>query len=239
VLRQFADELWTVEGPVVQFLGLFPYPTRMVVARLPGGGLWLWSPIALDERLDEELARLGTPRELVAPNRLHHLYLSQWVARHPEARLHGAPGLARKRRDLHFHAELGDEPDAAWAGEIDQVVFRGEPFLGEVAFFHRRSRTALVCDLVQRFTRGSIGGWREWLMRADGLVGPEGSAPRELRAIWWNRSAGRAARDTLLRWKPERAVVAHGECIDEDAGAVLARALAWLGPGGRADPTGR
>ena len=229
MLQQFAEELWIAEGPVVHFMGLFPYPTRMVVVRLAEGGLWVWSPIALDDRLADEVAKLGVPRDLVAPNKLHHLYLPEWTQRYPQARLHAAPGLARKRRDVHFHTELGDEPDPAWAGQIDQAVLHGSFFLDELFFFHRASRTALVCDLVQRFPRGSIGGWREWMMRMNGLLLPNGSFPRDLRPSFWKRGAARASREVILGWKPERLVVAHGECAAEGGGDIVARALAWLG----------
>ena len=149
VLTPAGEDFWIADGPVVQFFAVLPYPTRMAVVRLGDGSLWVWSPIALDDALAAELDAIGPVRELVAPNKLHHLALPEWVARYPEARLHGARGLARKRRDLHFHTELGDTPDPAWAEQIDQAVFRGSLFLDEVFFFHRRSGTALVTDLIQ------------------------------------------------------------------------------------------
>ena len=156
MLKPAGPDFWLADGPAVRFLRLFPYPTRMAVARLADGGLWVWSPIALDDALAAELDAIGPVRHLVAPNKLHHLALPEWVARYPEARLHGAPGLARKRRDLAFHTELGDAPDPAWVEQIDQVVFRGSRFLEEVVFFPRPSRTALVTDLLQRFDPAAI-----------------------------------------------------------------------------------
>lgn len=51
-LTPVADQLWLVDGPNVDFFG-FPYSTRMLVARLPAG-LWVWSPIALDENFEQE-----------------------------------------------------------------------------------------------------------------------------------------------------------------------------------------
>jgi hypothetical protein len=228
VLRPLAEELWLVEGPSVPFLGLFPYPTRMAVIRLDDGGLWIWSPVGLDEALAAELASLGPVRHLVAPNKLHHQWLADWARHFPEARLYAAPGLARKRRDLHFHAELGDAPPAAWRDRIDQVVFRGSFFMDEVVFFHHASRTALVCDLVQRFDPDSLRGLRGLLMRLDGLVGPDGSTPREWRASWWNRRAGREALRTALAWSPARLVIAHGMLPEGDGREALSRGLRWL-----------
>lgn len=35
-----------------------------------------------------------------------------------------------------FLAELGDDPDPAWAQEIDQLIFKGSRVLDEVVFLH-------------------------------------------------------------------------------------------------------
>ncbi len=191
--------------------------------------LWVWSPIALGDALAQDVAALGPVRHLVSPNKLHHLSLGAWQRRFPEARLYASPGLARKRPDLAFDAELSDAPESAWAEDIDQVIFRGSFFMDEVVFFHRASHTALVTDLVQRLDPRETPGWRGLLMRLNGLVGENGSTPREWRASFWNRRAGRAARDMALAWKPQRLVVAHGMGVEKDARDVLARALSWLG----------
>jgi hypothetical protein len=220
--------MWLADGPAVPFLGI-PYPTRMAVVQLNGGGLWIWSPIALTDTLAQELEALGPVQHLVEPNKIHHLYLESWIDRYPAARVHAPPGLAEKRSDVGFHTELCDTADAAWAGEIDQVVFRGSLFMDEVVFFHRASRTALVCDLIQRFDGEKLTGWRALLMRADGLVGPGGSTPREWRASWWRRSDARRALHTALDWNPERLVIAHGELPEENGRIALQTGLRWLG----------
>jgi hypothetical protein len=222
-------DLWLADGPTVPFLAGFPYPTRMAVVRLRDGGLWIWSPIPLDDALASELAALGPVRHLISPNKIHHLFMGTWAEAYPEARLWASPGLAAKRRDLVFQGELGDDPDPAWADDLDQVVFHGSFFMEEVVFFHRASGTALVTDLVQRFPTASLSGWRGWLMRLDGLVGERGSTPREWRATFLNRGAARVARAKALGWKPRRLVIAHGECALENAHDVLERALAWMG----------
>lgn len=229
MLREFGRELWLADGPTVPFLGVFPYPTRMAVVRLAGGDLWLWSPIALETSLAEEVDALGRVAHLVAPNKLHHLALADWARRYPEARLHAAPGLAKKRPDLAFASELGDTPDPAWAGQIEQVVFRGSPFLEEVVFFHGASRTVLVADLVQRMEARQLPAWQRPLMRVWGLVGARGSTPLEWRWSWWDRRAGRHALAQALAWNPDRLVIAHGACAVEDGRDVLATGLRWLG----------
>lgn len=228
MLTQIDRDLWTADGPAVPFLGI-PYPTRMTIVRLPEGGLWVCSPIRLDAELERGVEALGAVAHLVSPNKIHHLFLGDWQRRWPQARLYASPGLARRRRDLRFDAELGDEPDSAWAATIDQVVFRGSFAMEEVVFFHRPSRTAVVTDLVQRFAAGSVGGWQGWFLRLDDLVGAEGSTPREWRLTFLRRAAARRARAKVLGWDPERLIVAHGECAPARAREILERALRWMG----------
>ena len=73
-LEPVADEIWLVDGDIVDFYG-FPYPTRCAVVRLGNGDLWIWSPVALSDALKREIEALGRPRHLVSPNKIHHLYL--------------------------------------------------------------------------------------------------------------------------------------------------------------------
>ena len=228
MLREFGKDLWIAEGPVLPFLGMFPYPTRMAVVRLSDGGLWIWSPFALDDALAKEVEAFGPVRHLVSPNKLHHLWLGEWKQRYPDARMLASPGLARRRRDLAFDGELSDEPDPAWAADVDQVIFRGSFFMDEVVFFHRASRTALVCDLVQRMDASSLTGLAGWILKVWGLSGERGSTPLEWRASWWNRRGGRAAKETLLAWNPERLVVAHGMCAERNAPQALEAGRHWL-----------
>ncbi len=227
MVEEFGPSLYLADGPTVPFLG-FPYPTRMALVRLSDGGVWVWSPIALTPELESAVDSIGPLRHIVSPNKIHHLFLKEWVERWPEARLHAPPGLARRRPDLRFDAELGEEADPAWAADIDQTIFRGSIAMTEVAFFHRPSRTAILCDLVQRHDPALMKGLKGMVMRLDGLVGEHGSTPREWRASFLRRGAARRALAQVLAWDPERLVIAHGACAREKATEILTRSLAWI-----------
>lgn len=227
MLMPFGKNIYYADGPTVSFFG-FPYPTRMAVVRLSTGDVWVWSPIALTEELANAVQAVGPVGFIVSPNKLHHLALGEWKNRWPDAQLYAPPGLARKKKELHFEAELDDEPDEAWRTDIDQTVFRGSCAMEEVVFFHRASATAIFGDLIQRFPQATATGWRGALMRLDGLVGPHGSTPREWRLSFLSRNAARAARQKVLEWHAEQLLIAHGECASGGATAIIAASLSWI-----------
>src|SRR5262249_50308830 len=148
-LRQLAENLWVAERPQ-SFYGL-PVGARMTVMRLAADRLLLHSPVALDPDLRAQLDDIGRVCFAGAPNRVHHLHAREVASAYPGARLWIAPGLERKRPDLVFEAVLGDEAPAEWRGEVEQVFFRGRPYENEVTFFHRPSRTLILCDLAFNF----------------------------------------------------------------------------------------
>jgi len=162
----------------------------MAVIRLSDGSTWVWSPVALSDDLADAVESVGPIRYIVSPNKIHHLFLSEWANRWPDARLYAPPGLAKRKPELKFDAELCDTADPALAADIDQVSFHGSVAMKEVVFFHRQSRCAIVCDLIQRHGEAGMTGWKGWLMRLDSLVGEHGSTPREWRASFIGREGG-------------------------------------------------
>lgn len=223
-LRRLADDLWVAERPQA-FYGL-PVGTRMTVVRLPDGALLLHSPVALDPGLRGELDALGPVRYVVAPNRVHHLYAGEVATAYPAARLWIGPGLERKRPDLVFEAILGDEAPAAWRGTLEQVFFRGRPYENEVVFFHRPSRTLILCDLAFNFGPGTAWATRLLmrLIRSYGVFGPSKLDPFLIR----DRAAARASLERILAWDFDRVIVAHGDVLESGGHARLRKGYAWL-----------
>jgi hypothetical protein len=227
MLQPFGDEIWIADGTTAVVAG-FRYPTRMAVIRLSDGGLFVWSPVALSDALRAAVDALGPVRHIVAPNKLHHLFLGEWHAAYPAARLYAAPGLRKRRKDIAFDGDLDDSPAPGWAGEIDQVVMRGNVITSEVVFFHRRSRTVIFTDLIQHFAPGWFSGWRAVVARWDLMAAAEPAVPRKFRNAFLNRSAARAALQRILAWPAEKVLMAHAAPIEADGQAFIARCFAWL-----------
>jgi len=227
ILEPIGENLWLIDGPEVRAYGL-PFPTRMLIARLRSGALWVWSPIHLDEALRHAVETLGEPRYAVEPNKLHHLALSEWVKMWPALQLYAPPGLVKKRRDVQFTAELSDEPPPEWRGEIDQVCIRGNVFMTEVFFFHRASSTCLVGDLIQKHDVRRMPTWMRWVTKATGVAGEAGGTPLDGRLTFVHRDAARESIGRALAWSPRRLVIAHGSCFMEGGADVLRRSFHWL-----------
>lgn len=225
-LRDLGENIWLCDGSVVHAYGL-PFPTRMVVVRVERG-LWIWSPIQLDEPLKREIEALGEPRFVVEPNKLHHLALAPWLAAWSSLRAWAPPGLADKRRDVRFAAELADEAPAEWRDEIDQILVRGNIFMTEVWFFHRRSRTCLVGDLVQRHDAAPLTTWQRRIARWAGCLGPDGGTPRDARIAFLRRDRARIGITRAIEWAPRRLVIAHGILPAGDGSDELRRSFRWL-----------
>lgn len=223
-LVPLAENLWVVDR-AQSFYGL-PVGARMTVIRLEGGRLLLHSPVALDPALRRELDSIGHVAFAVAPSRLHHLYAGEVAAAYPGTRLWVAPGLERKRPDLVFEAVLDDEAPEEWRSEIAQVFFRGRPYENEVVFFHRPSRTLIVCDLAFNFGPRNALPTRLLmkLLRSYGRLGPSTLDPLLIR----DRRAARESLERILAWDFDRVVVAHGDVLESGGHDVLRRGYAWL-----------
>lgn len=210
-LVPLAEELWAFEHDLY-LPGRVHFRGRSCVARLDDGSLWVHSPNPLDDALAAELAALGPVRHLVAPNKLHHLHLADAMARYGDARVWVAPGLADKRDDLAAHGELralGDGAPSDWAGQIDQLVIGGAPWVNEVVFVHRRSGALLVTDLV--FNVHEVEGWISPLVfRMTGAYRKLAQS-RLFRSQVKDRRAFARSGEALLQLDFDKVVMAHGE----------------------------
>ena len=228
MLKQFGPEIWTADGTdVVAMLG-FHYPTRMVVIRLSGRHLFVWSPVALTDDLRTEVGALGEVRYFVAPNSLHHLFIADWKHAYPDAQVYAAPGLREKRKDIAFDGDLGNTPILDWSEGIDQVLMQGNAITSEVVFFHRKSATVIFTDLIQHLPANWFSGWRAVVAKWDLMLGPEPAVPRKFRVAFTRRRAARASLERILAWPAEKVLMAHGAPVTKDGQAFIRRAFGWL-----------
>ena len=216
--------IW-VERIPLRFYGL-PMGTRMTVVRLAGGGLFVHSPVPPTAVLRREIDAIGKVAFVIAPNRLHHLYVSKFMDAYSDAKLYIVKELVKKRPELSRASVLGDAPEPGWADEIDQCLFHGSIFHEEAIFLDRGSGTLIVVDLLESVHRED-----PWYMRL--LSRMAGNYERaaltpDQRLAFRDRAAARKSAVRILAWDFERIILAHGHLIERDGKAVFASAMRWL-----------
>jgi Domain of unknown function (DUF4336) len=233
-LKPVADNIWIVDGPLIRF-GLtalkVTFPTRATIIRLAGGGLFVHSPTPLDAALKAEIDKTGTPRWIIGPNRLHHWWIPEWHAAYPEAEVYLAPRITEQAAGrLNLDSRALDRPSGyPWDDEIKTLPVVGT-YMTEVVFFHVRSRTLVLTDLIENFESAKVASpFMRFLMWLGGVRDPDGSTPSDLRSSFRKqRLQVRAAVETMIGWDPERIILAHGRWYPSGGRAELQRAFRWI-----------
>jgi hypothetical protein len=233
-IQTFAENVWIVEGPLVRDMGIW-FTTRMTVVKLSSSSLWLNSPVSVPTETLERIEAMGIVRYLVAATPRHVWRLEKWHEMFPEAELWATPQILNRfklmmvlpKQALPFSGILGDMPPVAWAGDIDQLVFRGSHLLKEVFFLHKKSRTLILDDIIQNhpLLKGNL--FHNALARFGG-VKPPGGVALDIRLTFTNRKLARQSLERLLSWDFDKLIIAHGPCIDKDAKPFVERAFQWL-----------
>jgi hypothetical protein len=224
-VKPIAPDLWVVETPL-RFRGI-EVGRRMTVVRLASGSLLIHSPAPLSVELREALGQLGEVHCVVPASSMHgHLFMEEYQAAYPAAKLFSAPGLDRKRKDLAFAGLLGSAPDPAWSQDLDQAAVLGHRFVTEIAFLHRSSGTLIVGDLCFRIGESAPRPMRA-IARATGAYDQARPTPM-FRLGLRNRRAARRSLDRILSWDFDRIILGHGEPIDAAGHSSLRDAYAWL-----------
>jgi len=192
---------------------------RMTVLTLDDG-LLLYSPTDADP---DAVSALGTPRWLLAPSKLHHLYAGPWMARGVEGWC--APGLPEKRPELSF-AGVVSEASEPFGDQVLLIPLSCFDFTNEVVLLHRPSRTLVVTDLVFNF-----GPTAPWLTRAAMACsgGYPGCRTTVIERVGMKRPAAREDLTRLLALDFDRLIPCHGEIIETGGREALRSAFSWLG----------
>ena len=113
-----------------------------------------------------------------------------------------------------------------WNGVLKQAPLRGSVLSDEVEFFHPRSKTLIVCDLIFNLPN-DLSPLQKALAKVIGL--PFEPAPsRTFRMTTGDKAALRASLERMLAWEFERIVLSHGQVVESGGRQVLRDAFGWL-----------
>ena len=236
-LKPIAENIWIVDGPAIEMsfgLTKVPFSTRMTVVRLANGKLWCHSPIQPTQALLDSLDQLGEVAFLIGPNKLHYAYLQAWKDIYPQAQVWLASGIDQRARaqkiPLPHGQELTDQAPPDWSAELDQVLFKGSCFMQEAVFFHKASKTLILTDMIENIETHRMKTHQRLLFKLGDNAYPNGKTPRDLRLTFvGKKKAARTSFETLKNWKPEKIILAHGQCFLKNGQEELKRAFQWVG----------
>jgi uncharacterized protein DUF4336 len=218
-LREFAEDIWTADGPPIPAFG-FSFPSRMIVVKLSDGSVWINSPIETDAEQMQAVAQIGPVKYLVSPTPLHNWRLEAWAKAFPQAQRWSIGSGAQ-------HKLTGEVP-TAWAADLEQLVFTGSRVLDEVEFLHKPSRTLIFADFIQQYAARPGKALFNALTKLAGLR--DGCVPPDIRLSFaGNKAKGRKSLEMLLSWDFERFIPAHGDCLERGAKPFVRSAFDWLG----------
>jgi hypothetical protein len=225
----FAENVWIVDGPKVCDFGIM-FTTRMTIVKLSSGSLWVSSPVSVPFDTLKHICAAGPVKFLVAGTPRHVWRLAGWHALFPEAQLWAARRtLATLQKEpLPLPGTLTELPNPDWANDLDQIAFKGNPLIEEIVFFHKKSGTVVLDDLIQKHPMVKGKPLRNALFRLVGVADPYGGVPADMRLTFTNRNLARKSLEKLLSWDFDKLIIAHGTCIERDAKPFVMRAFRWL-----------
>lgn len=237
VLKEVGEDIWIVDGDIIRMdikVGSIPFSTRMTIIRLDDGSLFIHSPIQPNTELIAEIRKLGEVKHLVSSNMLHYAYIPDWQKLFPNAIAWASPGVRERAKSqqfaIEFDRDLTNEAPKEWEQEIQQEIFKGSRLLEEVVFFHKKSKTLILTDLIENFEPDKTESkFYKLLYKLGGIASPDGQTPRDLRATFiGNKEIARASFKRILSWEPEKIIIAHGKWFEKDGVKELKRAFRWL-----------
>lgn len=230
-LKPVDQNIWIVDGPVIHFKKV-PFTTRMTVVRLGSGDLFVHSPTLFTPELKSEIDSLGPVRHLISPNKIHYWWIGEWGREYPDAIKWASPGVhpSAIMQGWEFDKDLVETADSAWKEDVDQLIVHGGRFMDEVVFIHKPSRTLILADLIENFEPVKVhSAFMKIMLKVAGNIDPDGKLPIDLRLGYWGRHDDiRRAVNTMLEWKPERIILAHGRWYASGGVAELCRAFRWV-----------
>lgn len=257
VIRQITPNITTLSLPFARF-GHAKIGGRATLIKLPSGSVAVFSPVALTSAAKEAAAAMGPVKYVAALDMEHHLFLPEWQAAFPEAKMIAPAGLKEKRKasgapSVRFDVQFKDGQTQSGGGEgrlsvdgdgeFDQTFdmeFVAEHGNKELVFNFRPEKTMIQADLffnlpaIEQYSKSGDNphsGITTKLFNA--LWGTSGSALNWQRRVIWYLIAGDRQKfaesvGRINAWEFDRVVPCHGDVIETGGKTVFRSVFAWF-----------
>lgn len=192
----------------------------VTLIRLSSGKVVIHSTAAFSREDLVAISNFGTPAAMIEATLLHDTFAQRARDLFPTIPYFVPPGFPNQST---LSATSLAEPPAWWNGELEVLPLEGMPQVHEHVLFHLSSRTLIVADSV--FTLDSSEHWwtRFFFRNIAGIKQPPGMS-RFFRMLIRDRKAFQRSVQNVMIRDFDRVIVAHGEMIEHDGKAKLARA---------------
>lgn len=157
--RQIAEDVAVLSFPLRAF-GI-DFGRNVTLMRMRDGRLVIHSTADFSADDVQAMRRFGEPAWLVDATVMHDTFAKPARAAFPRLP-YLAPGEFTKASGVTTHSLVS--PPSEWVGEIDVLPIAGLRLPNEHAFYHRRSRTLVVADLLFHFS-AETRGWARFFAR--------------------------------------------------------------------------
>lgn len=218
-MQQVAGNVWTLQYPL-PVLGTHLGRTVTVV-RLQSGKLVIHSTAPFAPSDIAAIRELGEPGWLLDATLFHDSFAKEGRRAFPDI-----PYLAPSGFQAVAGVETSNLTPAPpeWAGQLEVVPLPGMPKVREHVFFHRPSRTLIVCDFFFNMG-GATSSWTRFFTRYVMRLRHGVGMSFFFRVMLRDRDAFREGARRICEWDFERIIVGHGEPIAREAKEVFQREL--------------
>ncbi|KAI1080232.1 hypothetical protein F5B20DRAFT_119598 [Whalleya microplaca] len=254
VIRDITPNIATVSAPFARF-GIIRVGGRGTIIRLTSGTLAVFSPVALTPQTKAKVADMGgNVGYLIAGDMEHHIFLSEWAAEYPGAKLIGPKELPEKRAKMNDD-KVGKEPfafvyDASnkrdnsvseeFAADFE-VAYVDAHANKELVLFYKPDRVLIQADLM--FNLPAIEQYSkvpEAEKKSHGFINrffescnsTSGEAKGIKRFLWYAISArDRAGFNESIKvidtWDFNTIIPCHGETIEGNGKEIFGKVFEW------------
>ena len=218
-MNPVAENVWTLKYPLPVLGNNFG--RTVTVVRLRSGKLVIHSTGPFAALEIQAIRELGEPGWLLDATLFHDSFAKEGCRAFERVPYLAPPGF---RNVAEVQTRSLYPPPAEWGEELQVQPLAGMPKVQEHVFFHRPSRTLIVCDMFFNFGR-SASAWSRFFARyLMGLKNGVGMSAFFRMSIK-DRAAFIESVRPMLGWDFERIIVGHGDVIAADAQRVFREEL--------------
>ncbi|KAK5990987.1 hypothetical protein PT974_09262 [Cladobotryum mycophilum] len=253
VIRNITPNVVTLSVPFARF-GKLKVGGRGTLVKLTSGTIAVFSPVALTEPVKAKVAEMGSNLGyIVALDYEHHIFISEWAAQYPNARIIGPEGLPEKRQKAE-DPKIGKEPFAVVFTKADKrsikiseefdTDFDYEYMDGhankEIVFNYRPDKVLIQADLmfnlpaIEQYSKVPEsemphGGLFDKVF--TGVQSTAGDASWIKRFNWYLGAKDHASYDDSIKvinsWNFTTIIPCHGETIEGNGKEVFCKVFTW------------